>query len=120
MRRIGWIQATALLIAMALGLAFADSASAGHPHWKHHAGTNSGVLKQAFHHPHHAHHGRHGHWFHASRCGRAPLHGPQRFAYGFPTEFRWGWFGAERFYPRTSSHGGYNDSYKQWAYRHGY
>jgi len=50
-----------------------------------------------------------------------PHDGPRRFAYGFQTTtHRWGWFGAERYYPRSFSHRGYYGDAWHWAYRRGY
>lgn len=43
------------------------------------------------------------------------------YGYGFPvTTYRWGWFGAERYYPRVGCHSGYNGDRMRWAYRYGY
>jgi hypothetical protein len=43
------------------------------------------------------------------------------YRYGFPTQtHRWGWFGAERYYPRVVWHRGYHGDCCRWAYRHGY
>ena len=44
-----------------------------------------------------------------------------RYGYGFSSpRYRWGYFGASHYYPRTLSHHGYNSDYWQWAYRLGY
>lgn len=43
------------------------------------------------------------------------------YGYGFPvSSYRWGWFGAERYYPRVTWHCGYYGDSIRWAYRHGY
>jgi len=43
------------------------------------------------------------------------------YGYGFPvTTYRWGWFGAERYYPRVGCHSDYNGDRMRWAYRYGY
>ena len=43
------------------------------------------------------------------------------YRYGFPVStYRWGWFGAERYYPRVFGHRGYNGDYVQIGYRYGY
>ena len=48
-----------------------------------------------------------------------PAHGAYR--YGFPVEtYRWGWFGAERYYPYVVWHRGYNRDCVRWGYRRGY
>lgn len=41
--------------------------------------------------------------------------------YGFPVpSYRWGWFGAARYYPRTLWHEGFYGDKCRWAYRSGY
>ena len=42
--------------------------------------------------------------------------------YGFPVKpsYRWGWFGAEHYYPRVLWHRGYNNDCCRWSYRRGY
>jgi hypothetical protein len=51
----------------------------------------------------------------------APLATTPRYAYGFPVPtYKWGWFGAKHYYPRTHAHRGYYGDYWQWSYRHGY
>jgi hypothetical protein len=41
--------------------------------------------------------------------------------YGFPVaSYRWGWFGASRYYPRTMWHEGFYGDKCRWAYRCGY
>jgi hypothetical protein len=43
------------------------------------------------------------------------------YGYGFPVStYRWGWFGAERYYPRVDWRSDYNDNCVRWAYRYGY
>jgi len=43
------------------------------------------------------------------------------YGYGFPVQtYRWGWFGAERYYPRVVWHRGYYGDCCRWAYRYGY
>jgi hypothetical protein len=43
------------------------------------------------------------------------------YGYGFPVStYRWGWFGAERYYPRVGCHSDYNGDRMRWAYRYGY
>jgi hypothetical protein len=43
------------------------------------------------------------------------------YGYGFPVRsFRWGWFGADRYYPRVVWHKGYYGDGRRWAYRCGY
>jgi hypothetical protein len=43
------------------------------------------------------------------------------YGYGFPvTTYRWGWFGAERYYPRVGWRCDYHGDCVRWAYRHGY
>ncbi len=43
------------------------------------------------------------------------------YHYGFPVpSYRWGWFGAARYYPRTMWHEGFYGDKCRWAYRNGY
>ncbi|MGD9632588.1 MAG: hypothetical protein AB7G28_06805 [Pirellulales bacterium] len=43
------------------------------------------------------------------------------YGYGFPVStYRWGWFGAERYYPRVGWRNNYNNDCIRWAYRYGY
>ena len=43
------------------------------------------------------------------------------YGYGFPVStYRWGWFGAERYYPRVGWHSDYNGDCVRFAYRYGY
>jgi hypothetical protein len=49
----------------------------------------------------------------------APARGWYR--YGFPVQtHRWGWFGAEHYYPRVLWHYGYYGDHYRWSYRRGY
>ena len=55
----------------------------------------------------------------ATQDSITPAHGAYR--YGFPVEtYRWGWFGAERYYPYVAWHRGYNRDCVRWGYRRGY
>jgi hypothetical protein len=51
-------------------------------------------------------------------------HGPQPgapYRYGFPvSSYRWGWFGASRYYPTVVWHRGFHGDECRWAHRHGY
>jgi hypothetical protein len=43
------------------------------------------------------------------------------YRYGFPVQsHRWGWFGAEHYYPRVVWHRGYYGDRCRWCYRRGY
>jgi hypothetical protein len=43
------------------------------------------------------------------------------YRYGFPVQaHRWGWFGAEHYYPRVLWHRGYYGDRCRWSYRRGY
>jgi hypothetical protein len=43
------------------------------------------------------------------------------YGYGFPVStYRWGWFGAEHYYPRVGWRNSYNNDCVRWAYRYGY
>jgi hypothetical protein len=43
------------------------------------------------------------------------------YGYGFPVStYRWGWFGAERYYPRVGWRSNYNGDCVRFAYRYGY
>jgi hypothetical protein len=45
----------------------------------------------------------------------------ESYHYGFPVStYRWGWFGAEHYYPTVLWHHGYYDEYCRWGYRCGY
>jgi hypothetical protein len=49
----------------------------------------------------------------------APAAGWYRYGFSGQTH-RWGWFGAERYYPRVVWHRGYYGDCCRWAYRQGY
>jgi hypothetical protein len=94
----------ALLFALACTLA--PGANAADPPSPHGVRVG-GVLDKAFH-------------YHR-QLPYAPLATTPRYAYGFPVPtYKWGWFGAQHYYPRTTSHRGYNGDYWQWAYRRGW
>ncbi len=43
------------------------------------------------------------------------------YGYGFPVStYRWGWFGAEHYYPRVGWRNDYNGDDVRFAYRYGY
>jgi hypothetical protein len=43
------------------------------------------------------------------------------YGYGFPVStYRWGWFGAERYYPRVGWRSDYYNNCVRFAYRYGY
>ena len=43
------------------------------------------------------------------------------YGYGFPvSSYRWGWFGAERYYPRVVWHNDNQGHCVRWSYRQGY
>jgi len=43
------------------------------------------------------------------------------YRWGFPvSSYRWGWFGAERYYPRVAWRYDYHGDCIRWAYRYGY
>jgi hypothetical protein len=43
------------------------------------------------------------------------------YGYGFPVStYRWGWFGAERYYPRVGWRSDYNGDCVRFGYRYGY
>ncbi len=43
------------------------------------------------------------------------------YGYGFPVQtYRWGWFGAEHYYPRVLWHDGYYGECCRYSYRRGY
>jgi hypothetical protein len=43
------------------------------------------------------------------------------YGWGFPVQtYRWGWFGAQHYYPRVFCHEGYHGDYCRFAYRCGY
>jgi hypothetical protein len=58
--------------------------------------------------------------YQSSRPGPYPPKGGW-YGYGFPVStYRWGWFGAERYYPRVGWHNDYNGNCVRFAYRNGY
>jgi hypothetical protein len=70
---------------------------------------NGGVLTESY-----------GYHHHATRPATYPPAGGW-YGYGFPvTTYRWGWFGAERYYPRVVWHCDCDDACVRWAYRKGY
>lgn len=105
----------AMFVAAVLVLMLASRTRAVDPAAYRHAPFSRGVLAQS-------------HAYHRAYDGPAlayrppsPVNGPCRYTWGFPTStYRWGWFGAERYYPRSTSHRGYNGDRRQWAYRWGY
>ncbi len=55
------------------------------------------------------------------RCALAVQPSGGWYGYGFPVStFRWGWFGAEHYYPRVFWHEGYYGECCRYSYRHGY
>jgi hypothetical protein len=87
-------------------LSVVGPARAEHP-TSPHGVRSGGVLAESYH-------------YHR-RVPYAPLAEAPRYAYGFPVStYRWGWFGARHYYPRTTSHRGFYGDYWQWAYRRGY
>jgi hypothetical protein len=75
---------------------------------------NGGVIEESF-----SYH-QLGHARNSTRPGPYPPPGGW-YGYGFPvTTYRWGWFGAERYYPRVTWHKGTNGDCMRWAYRYGY
>lgn len=59
----------------------------------------------------------------ARMVGPAPCVEPASgwYGYGFPVKtFRWGWFGAEHYYPTVWWHDGYYGDCCRYAYRRGY
>lgn len=49
-----------------------------------------------------------------SLYAEAPYAGPVNYAHQAPP-FRWGWFGAEHFYPTVKWHRGYNGDHYRWS-----
>jgi hypothetical protein len=98
---------TLRLALLALAASHASSPIAdAEPASPHHA-RSGGVLQESYH-------------YHRP-LPYAPLADVPRYSYGFPVpSYKWGWFGAQHYYPRTTSHRGYNGDYWQWAYRRGY
>src|SRR3990172_8322962 len=75
---------------------------------------NGGVLEESF--DYH----QQGHAYQSGRPGPYPPKGGW-YGYGFPVStYRWGWFGAEHYYPRVGWHTDYNGNCVRFAYRHGY
>jgi hypothetical protein len=67
--------------------------------------------------------------FRYHRMGELPENAPHAtvapattsYRYGFPVQtHRWGWFGAEHYYPRVLWHRGYYGDRCRWSYRRGY
>jgi hypothetical protein len=60
--------------------------------------------------------------YHRQRATVAPgEQSGERYRYGFPVEtYRWGWFGASRYYPTVVCHRGHSGDQCRWAYRYGY
>ena len=62
--------------------------------------------------------------YHRHQTARPTTYPPKNgwYGYGFPVNtFRWGWFGAEHYYPRVGWHApDYNGDCVRWAYRRGY
>ena len=59
----------------------------------------------------------------ANQSGRPGPYPPKGgwYGYGFPVStYRWGWFGAEHYYPRVGWHSDYNGDCIRFAYRYGY
>lgn len=59
----------------------------------------------------------------ANQSARPGPYPPQGgwYGYGFPVStYRWGWFGAEHYYPRVGWRNDYNHDCVRWAYRYGY
>jgi hypothetical protein len=78
------------------------------------SGSAGGVLAESYH--YHRQGEAHGRQSHPTI---APAGGWYR--YGFQGQsYRWGWFGAERYYPRVVWHRGYYGDCCRWAYRDGY
>jgi hypothetical protein len=78
------------------------------------SGSAGGVLAESYH--YHRQGEAHGRQAHSTI---APAGG--WYGYGFPVQtYRWGWFGAERYYPRVVWHRGYYGDCCRWSYRDGY
>lgn len=59
--------------------------------------------------------------YHRQAKSVAPTTAPTPYRYGFPvSSYRWGWFGAARYYPTVFWHRGYNGDDCRYAYRCGY
>ena len=75
---------------------------------------NGGVLEESY-----GYH-RQAQEYNSVRPGPYPPKGGW-YGYGFPVStYRWGWFGAERYYPRVGWRNDYNGDCVRWAYRYGY
>jgi hypothetical protein len=75
---------------------------------------NSGVLQESF-----GYHRK----THATAVVKHPTIAPSGgwYGYGFPVKsYRWGWFGAEHYYPRGLWHHGYNGDHYRWSFQRGY
>jgi hypothetical protein len=82
-------------------------------------GRTGGVLQESFGYHRLSYGGPHPAGNHAPHPSIAPSGG--WYGYGFPVQtYRWGWFGARRYYPRVVWHCGYYDDCCRWAYRKGY
>jgi hypothetical protein len=72
---------------------------------------SGGVLKESY-------------YYHRQQPVRGGLAGQPAggwYGYGFPVStFRWGWFGAEHYYPRVFWHEGYYGDCCRYSYRRGY
>jgi hypothetical protein len=75
---------------------------------------NGGVLEESY--DYH----QEGHAYQSGRPGPYPPQGGW-YGYGFPVStYRWGWFGAEHYWPRVGWHSSYNGNCVRFAYRYGY
>ena len=75
---------------------------------------NGGVIEESY--DYH----QEGHAYQSGRPGPYPPKGGW-YGYGFPvSSYRWGWFGAEHYYPRVGWHTDYNGDCVRFAYRYGY
>jgi hypothetical protein len=84
------------------------------PHAQHEEIRRGGVLEESYNYHRHGAEGGV-----AARPTITPSGG--WYGYGFPvSSHRWGWFGAERYYPRVLWHRGYNGDHSRWSYRRGY
>jgi len=83
-----------------------QTASARHPTTPVNTHTNGALAKSYSYH---------------RKAPHTPLAHVPRYSYGFPVKsYKWGWFGAKHYYPRSFSHRGYTGDYWHWAYRKGY
>jgi len=75
---------------------------------------NGGVLEESY--DYH----QEGRAYQSGRPGPYPPKGGW-YGYGFPVStYRWGWFGAEHYWPRVGWHTDYNGNCVRFAYRYGY